>query len=546
MNRGKKAIILLSIFLVIGAVLTHLYLPSLNKIESDLFSAKRVESYIEAISREPHSIHHPVERAVVRDYISNQLEYFGYNVQRFKYDSIIDRFGNYIEIENLYTQKDPINISDSTTYILLIAHIDSRFKHPVRDSLVLSLGAADDGYGVGVILEIADLVSRDTSNWKNGIKILLTDSEESNLEGISCAYSNNKELFKNVVLAINIEARGVKGPAILFETSNRNRELIKFYSKSSNSQFGYSMTSAIYNILPNFTDFTVIKDSINGFNFSVIDNLDYYHTDKDNFNNINLSSIQHYGEQIYPMVLNYLTQNPILNSDHFTSSSNSVYFTIPFVGFFCFSESFYIFLSLLFFSLFILTHYIYFIQKRVFSRKIIISLLSNIIFIASISIISFFIIKHISNADGISFKLMGLNHISNQGIYEILFILIPTILYLIFYTIINHKIKSHISVIESSIIFNYTISIIAFIFIKENVIFIIPSVIGTLFLFINLFKYNFFFNYILLLILISFTTIISYLLFTALSIGSISFVIFYILLSMWTISSIINIMIRND
>ncbi len=546
MNKSKLAFILLSNIVIVFGVLLHLYLPSPKPINSDEFSSKRVESYIETISREPHSIHHPKEREVVRKYLSNKLESFGYKVERYKYDSIIDRFGNYINIENLYTKKEPLNPNDSTSYILLIAHLDSRFKHPVRDTFVLSCGAADDGYGLGIILEIADLVSRDSDNWNNGIKILFTDSEESDLEGISNAYINNNEIFKNVALAINIEARGVKGPAILFETSDNNQALIKYYQKNAKKRFGFSMTSTVYNILPNFTDFTVIKDSINGYNFSVIDNLEYYHTNKDNFYNINLASIQHYGEQIYPIVSSFLRDPEITGQNHFESTSNSIFFVIPFIGFFVFSKSVIILLSLLFIITYIFLFWIYYVQKRVNIRAVLKSLLSNLIFILLISVSSFYLIKYITVADGLEYKIMGLAHLSNQNTIELLFISIPLLLFTIFYLITDRIFISPLTTILSAILFNFILSIVAFIFLKENVVFFVPSIIGTAFILMSIFKYNFILNYILYIILIIFTTTISYLLFTALSIGSIAFISFYTLISMWMILPMIKILIRND
>ena len=106
-------------------------------------------------------------------------------------------------------------------------------------------------------------------------------------------------------MVINVEARGVKGPALLFETSSGNRAVMELYKKVRNP-YTYSLTTLVYSILPNNTDFSVVKDSIPGMNFSVIDNLKYYHTDKDNFSNISLKSIEHYGLQIVPMLEEYL------------------------------------------------------------------------------------------------------------------------------------------------------------------------------------------------------------------------------------------------
>ena len=81
---------------------------------------------------------------------------------------------------------------------------------------------------------------------------------------------------------------------MLFETSPRNDKLISLY-KHAKYPYAYSLTGFVYNLLPNDTDFSVVKNNFGGFNFSVIDNLDYYHTSRDNYENISASSIQHYG-----------------------------------------------------------------------------------------------------------------------------------------------------------------------------------------------------------------------------------------------------------
>ncbi len=162
-----------------------------------------------------------------------------------------------------------------------------------------------------------------------GIKVLFTDSEESNLEVIKNVIKHNTLIFNNVGFIINIEARGVKGPAILFETSAGNRKIIDLYKRAEHP-YAYSLTTAIYRILPNSTDFTIVKDRFSGMNFAVIDNLKYYHTKLDNFENISLNSIQHYGEQIEPIVEEHLTNPKYFQSDYL--KSDLLFFSLPYLG----------------------------------------------------------------------------------------------------------------------------------------------------------------------------------------------------------------------
>jgi Zn-dependent M28 family amino/carboxypeptidase len=52
-----------------------------------------------------------------------------------------------------------------------------------RDT-VWSYGAADDGYGIGVILETVSLALKNRTEWKQGIKVLFTDAEEPGMKGM--------------------------------------------------------------------------------------------------------------------------------------------------------------------------------------------------------------------------------------------------------------------------------------------------------------------------------------------------------------------------
>ncbi len=75
------------------------------------------------------------------------------DVTYYRYNSIQDRFKRSIDIANLYAVSEPVNRS-AGSYVLFIARIDSRFKNMVNGREEYSFGAADDGYGLGVILEL--------------------------------------------------------------------------------------------------------------------------------------------------------------------------------------------------------------------------------------------------------------------------------------------------------------------------------------------------------------------------------------------------------
>ena len=113
----------------------------------------------------------------------------------------------------------------------------------------------------------------------------------------------------------------------------------------------------VYQKMPNGTDFTIVKDSIPGINFSAVADINHYHTSLDNLHNISEKTIQHYGEQITPIVKEYLTNPQYADKHYLMAEDNSIYFSIPLLGMFNFSKSLYLLLNLgiicLFFDLFL-------------------------------------------------------------------------------------------------------------------------------------------------------------------------------------------------
>lgn len=342
----------------------EIYPPKkINDKTSGQFSAQRVAHDIRIISKEPHSIQQPKERKVLRDYLFYRLQQIGGDTQIIEYDTIEAKIGGKFNYSNIYSVFSPDKILPDTSYILLVAHYDSRYRQRVLKDTVFSFGAADDGYGLGVIIESVYGAIKYRHEWNQGIKVLFTDAEEHDLDGMRSAFNGNPEIFEDVNLVVNLDARGVKGPALLFETSPNNCKVMDLYKYADNPA-GFSFTSVVYRFLPNGTDFSVVKDSIPGMNFAVIDNLDYYHTNLDNFSNISLNSIHHYGEQIVPVLYEYLTNGEYSAKDAFKGDSDAVFFAFPVIGMMIFSKMEYIVANLAVWLLLALVLFIYFVYNR--------------------------------------------------------------------------------------------------------------------------------------------------------------------------------------
>ena len=350
-------------------------LPKPQNVDYEGFSSARVVEDIRVISQKPHSVAHPEERAQVREYLIDRLESMGADtVMQFRYDSIVGPQNKHVEYTfaavNLLAEFSPLSETASDTDLMLIAHYDSRYSQPMPRDTVWSYGAADDGYGVGVILETVSLALKNRAEWKQGIKVLFTDAEEPGMKGMKAIWENNREVFDNVGLVLNVEARGTWGPALLFEACPGNAKVQELYASTAAYPFTYSLTTVVYQFLPMFTDFTIVKDELPGLNFSNIADVNHYHTDLDNFSNISEKTIQHYGSQILPLTMEYLTGEEYADKDYLRSDSDKVNFTIPLLGLFSFSKVGYIVLCVAVFVLFLLAFALEGLRGRIKAAKV--------------------------------------------------------------------------------------------------------------------------------------------------------------------------------
>lgn len=375
MNKIRPIILTLAVILA-GLLAYGLWTqPSPKPIDYEGFSAERVVNDIEVISKEHHSVAHPGERAKVREYLVERLEGLGADtVQIFRYDSLVGPQNKHVvytfDAYDVLAEFPPLQASDDTTYMMFVAHYDSRYSQPVLKDTVWSYGAADDGYGVGVTLETVSQALKFRDQWKQGIKVLFTDAEEVGMMGMKAIWENDRQVFDNVGFMINIEARGPWGPALLFEACPGNEKVMELYDEAAKYPYTYSLTTVVYSFMPNFTDFTIVKDSIPGLNFSTIADVNHYHTDLDNFSNISAKSIQHYGAQILPITKTYLTGEQYADRDSLKADSDATNFTIPLLGLFNFSKTGYLIINIAIFILFLLVFGLEGVRGRIKAARV--------------------------------------------------------------------------------------------------------------------------------------------------------------------------------
>lgn len=257
------------------------------------FSSGRALQQLQTIARASHPLG-SIEEANVRQYIVGQLSGLGLSpeIQRavITRDMISERLGPRAAanipagaiVNNIVAR---INGTGSTKAILLVAHYDSVPDGP---------GTSDDGAAVAALLETARAL-RASPALRNDVIILFTDGEEAGLLG-AIGFVEESDLVDQIGLALNFEARGTSGPALMFETSEQNGWLITEFAKVAPHPIANSLMFNIYQILPNNTDFTVFKGAgLAGFNFAFIGSSENYHSPNDSLSNVSERSLEHHG-----------------------------------------------------------------------------------------------------------------------------------------------------------------------------------------------------------------------------------------------------------
>ena len=512
---------------LLAAAIALEFIPvqEVNGKGSQSFSAERVTDDLRVISKEPHSIQHPKERKVLRDFLFHRLEQMGGKTQVFEYDTIPSKIGGKFSYSNVYAEFAP-PLPDSSSYILLTAHYDSRFRTKVGKDTVYSFGAADDGYGLGVILELVGLALDYREEWKQGIKVLFTDAEEHELDGMRSAWEEDREIFNGVNLAVNIDARGVKGPALLFETSPGNEKVMDLYSCAARPQ-GLSLTTMVYRLLPNSSDFAVIKDSIPGMNFAVIDNLKYYHTDKDNYSNISLKSVQHYGDQLEPVMHKYLTGQEYGVADALVGEKDVVFFCLPFLGMFVFSKMWYLILNIAVFALFAFVVYVYVRYKMISLRGILRAFMHVLVFSAvsvGLGLLGAFIL---AKYNGFRFNMLSLKYIpyDNQILLATLFV--QFVWLLVFVRLQERKRKFYVwEMLLGSNLLVFLLSLAMYVYAGENYFILFPLATSCIAMFFSLARYFKWLYLVSCALTVLIAVHILYLLYMAVTIGSMSVIMF--------------------
>ena len=172
-------------------------------------------------------------------------------------------------------------------HLLINAHYDSTLTGP---------GAGDDGVGVATMLEVAALLRQ--SSPTRPVTLLFNEGEEYGLNG-AAAFVRADPLAKQVNSLLNIDARGVTGPALMFETSSPNGPAIAAYARAARRPYANSISTDFAKLIPNTTD--VVKFAPAGWtllNWGIIGNETRYHSPGDTVGALDRASLYHVGSEV--------------------------------------------------------------------------------------------------------------------------------------------------------------------------------------------------------------------------------------------------------
>lgn len=248
---------------------------------ADRFSAERAMVHVRELAQAPHPLG-TLEHDRLRDHLVASFRHLGFTTavqKRTAWRAHGERDLVLATVENIVAEKPG---SAPTGTLLLVAHYDSHGTGP---------GAGDDAAGVAALLETARALAPD----RNTLRILITDAEEVGLLGAQGYVDALGE--KGPTLALNFEARGGGGPVFMFETSEGNLPLMREFASAAPRPHASSLMYALYKLLPNDTDLTVLKQAgMAGLNFAFVGTWQHYHTALDTPEGLDQRSLQQHGD----------------------------------------------------------------------------------------------------------------------------------------------------------------------------------------------------------------------------------------------------------
>ncbi|XP_006004697.1 endoplasmic reticulum metallopeptidase 1 [Latimeria chalumnae] len=325
---------LLALRVLVQVSLQQLVLGSASGDFSALTARKHLE-HITGIG--PRTAGSPANEVLTVNYLLEQIQMIAAEsseahkisaeVQRPTGSFSIDFLGGftsyYDRITNVVVKLEP---RDGAKHAVLAnCHFDSVFNSP---------GASDDAVSCSIMLEVLHALAKSSMSLQHAVIFLFNGAEENVLQA-SHGFITQHRWAKMVRAFINLEAAGVGGKELVFQTGPENPWLVQAYVLAAKHPFASVVGQEIFQsgVIPSDTDFRIYRDfgNIPGIDLAFIENGYIYHTKYDTSDRILTDSIQRAGDNVLA-VLKYLAISDKLADSSEYRHGNMVFF--DFYGFF--------------------------------------------------------------------------------------------------------------------------------------------------------------------------------------------------------------------
>lgn len=254
---------------------------------------------------------------------SSNLHKISVDVQRPTGSFSIDFLGGftsyYDNITNIVVKLEPRAGAEHA--ILANCHFDSVPNSP---------GASDDAVSCSVMLEILHVLSTSSEPLQHAVIFLFNGAEENILQA-SHGFITQHPWASLIRAFINLEAAGVGGKELVFQTGPENPWLVQAYVSAAKHPFASVVAQEVFQsgVIPSDTDFRIYRDfgNIPGIDLAFIENGYIYHTKYDTADRILTDSIQRAGDNILAL-LKYLATSDMLASSSEYKHGNMVFFDV--------------------------------------------------------------------------------------------------------------------------------------------------------------------------------------------------------------------------
>ncbi|XP_055434121.1 endoplasmic reticulum metallopeptidase 1 isoform X2 [Bubalus kerabau] len=263
------------------------------------FDAHQARDYLEHITsigprttgspeNEILTVHYLLEQIKLIEAQSNSLHKISVDVQRPTGSFSIDFLGGftsyYDNITNVVVKLEPRVGAQHA--VLANCHFDSVANSP---------GASDDAVSCSVMLEVLRVLSTSSEALHHAVIFLFNGAEENILQA-SHGFITQHPWASLVRAFINLEAAGVGGKELVFQTGPENPWLVQAYVSAAKHPFASVVAQEVFQsgIIPSDTDFRIYRDfgNIPGIDLAFIENGYIYHTKYDTADRILTDSIQ--------------------------------------------------------------------------------------------------------------------------------------------------------------------------------------------------------------------------------------------------------------